>query len=70
MPWNHVTGAGRTGVVFRSESNGEVMSSSASDVDEDFMRRSAKIATLWLGIIVAAGIGLVVFSDAFLSTFA
>ncbi|WP_460920114.1 hypothetical protein [Salinarchaeum chitinilyticum] len=46
------------------------MSSSASDVDEDFMRRSAKIATLWLGIIVAAGIGLVVFSDAFLSTFA
>lgn len=46
------------------------MTSTTSDVDEDFVRRASRIATLWLGIIVAAGVGLIVFSDTFLATFA
>ncbi|WP_248515118.1 hypothetical protein [Salinarchaeum laminariae] len=46
------------------------MSRTASDADEEFVRRSLRIATLWLGIIVAAGLCLIFFSDAFLNTFA
>lgn len=46
------------------------MTNAASDVDEDFVRRSARIATLWVVAIVVAGICLIAFQDAFLSTFA
>lgn len=60
----------RTGVVIRSESNLDTMTEAATEADADFVRRSVRIATLWLAIIVAAGVGLVVFSDAFLATFA
>ncbi|WP_187292616.1 hypothetical protein [Salinarchaeum sp. Harcht-Bsk1] len=46
------------------------MADAATQVDEDFMRRSARLLALWLGIIVAAGVALIFFSDAFLATFA
>ena len=46
------------------------MTDAATEVDEDFVRRSVRIATIWLGAIVVAGLGLIFFSDVFLSTFA
>jgi hypothetical protein len=46
------------------------MSSTSADVDEDFMRRAGRLLTIWLGIIVLAGLGLIFFSDSFLATFA
>jgi len=46
------------------------MTSTSADVDEEFMRRAGRLLTIWLAIIVLAGLGLIFFSDSFLSTFA